>query len=280
MKRMERTQQGATVAFEVKNVICDTHTNYSHVSLVNTVDHGRVLLMDGEVQFAEVDEYRYHETLVHPAMSRYERRLARVLILGGGDGLLAREVLKWDPSSVTIVDYDSQFIRTVVEPYLSDLNQHVYNDTRVRYVDDNAITYLRHCHEMFDVIFFDFPDPEGKFINLYHDCLHAIVNSSVLALPTGIIATHMGPVSLNRNHPSWTTIRNFYNTMQTLFGCTYVATFTTGNVPSFFHEWGFMYMVPKFSQISERSFGIANYCKYWTPVASVVPKDIQAILNS
>jgi hypothetical protein len=39
-------------------------------------------------------------------------------------------------------------------------------------------------------------------------------------------------------------------------------------------------MVPKFSQISERSFGIANYCKYWTPVASVVPKDIQAILNS
>ncbi|WP_078854734.1 spermidine synthase [Streptomyces sp. NRRL F-5135] len=100
------------------------------------------LYLDGRLRVSGRDEFRYHEALVHPAMRGPH---ARVLILGGGDGLAAREVLRYgDVREVTVVELDAELIRLArTDPALSALNGHAYGDPRVRAVSADAFTWLR-----------------------------------------------------------------------------------------------------------------------------------------
>src|SRR5215470_3834255 len=112
---------------------------------------GFQLFLNGSLQFSSADEYRYHEALVHPAMA-----LAvgprRVLVLGGGDGLALREILKY-PSveSVTLVDLDPNMTRLSERfPPLAELNRHSYQDRRVTVVNEDAMIWLEDVTEPFD----------------------------------------------------------------------------------------------------------------------------------
>jgi spermidine synthase len=119
------------------------------------------LHLNGNLQFNSADEYRYHEALVHPALSLAEST-KHVLVLGGGDGLAVREILK-HPSveSVTLVDIDPEMteLGKRFEP-LAALNQHAFDDPRVALVHDDAMIWLeRRQGEPFDAVIIDFPDP-------------------------------------------------------------------------------------------------------------------------
>lgn len=120
------------------------------------------LYLNGQLQFSSRDEYRYHEALVHPALSAAQRR-ARVLIAGGGDGLAAREVLRWpDVEHVTLVDLDPAMTRLfATEPKLVALNAGALSNRRVRVVNEDALIFLRATAERFDVAIFDLPDPSN-----------------------------------------------------------------------------------------------------------------------
>src|SRR5437762_11318931 len=100
---------------------------------------GFSLFLNGNLQFSSVDEYRYHEALVHPAMQAAEGR-KRVLILGGGDGLAAREVLRYpEVESVTLVDLDPAITSLAVKyPELHELNQGSLEDARLHLLNDDA----------------------------------------------------------------------------------------------------------------------------------------------
>lgn len=128
--------------------------------VVTQTDRGFQLHLSGHLQFNSVDEYRYHEALVHPALSA-SRDPRRVLVLGGGDGLAVREILKY-PSveSVTLVDIDpgvTQLARQF-EP-LAELNGHSLSNPRVRVINEDAFVWIRDAQESFDVVVIDFPDP-------------------------------------------------------------------------------------------------------------------------
>jgi spermidine synthase len=121
---------------------------------------GFQLFLNGNLQFSSVDEYRYHEALVHPAMVAHGAP-RRVLVLGGGDGLALREVLKHAAvESVTLVDIDpamTKLARTM--PLMAEQNRRAFDDPRVVVVNDDAMIWLERSREQWDVAIVDFPDP-------------------------------------------------------------------------------------------------------------------------
>ena len=125
---------------------------------------GFQLFLNGNLQFSSADEYRYHEALVHPALAlagEGGREVRRVLVLGGGDGLALREILKY-PSvrEVTLVDLDPDMTELSRRfPPLARLNHNSFEDPRVRVVNEDAMIWLENETPPFDAAIVDFPDP-------------------------------------------------------------------------------------------------------------------------
>lgn len=118
------------------------------------------LYLNGDLQFSSVDEYRYHEALVHPAMNGPH---ANVLVLGGGDGLAVREILKYDDvETVTLVDLDGA-VTDLAQDFgdLVALNEDSLDDPKVTVVNEDAFTWLRQQTGTWDVIVVDMPDPDA-----------------------------------------------------------------------------------------------------------------------
>ncbi len=136
-------------------------TPYQRLVLTRWRDDVR-LYLNGHLQFSSVDEYRYHEALVHPAMVAAEQR-SSVLILGGGDGLAARQVLAYDDvKSVDIVDIDGQVTELFrTNPMLAKLNDGALSDPRVHVHNVDAMRFLQESDQFFDVILMDLPDPSA-----------------------------------------------------------------------------------------------------------------------
>jgi spermidine synthase len=119
------------------------------------------LYLNGNEQFSSYDEERYHEPLVHPAMAVSASRRT-VLILGGGDGLAAREVLKYpEVESLTLVDLDPAVTRLArTHPVFVALNGGALDDPRVRVINQDAYRFLRQDASRYDVMLVDLPDPK------------------------------------------------------------------------------------------------------------------------
>lgn len=155
----ERIQRWSEIAAYGERVIYATSSPYQRLVLTRHDDDIR-LYLNGNLQFSSRDEYRYHEALVHPAMGRVARP-ANVLILGGGDGLAAREAFRHPGvRSVTLVDLDPAMTRLFSQTgLLRDLNRDALTDKRMHVVNADAFRWVRETHEQFDVIIVDFPDP-------------------------------------------------------------------------------------------------------------------------
>ena len=120
------------------------------------------LYINGNQQFSSYDEERYHEPLVHPALALAGNR-AEVLILGGGDGLAVREVLKYSQvKAVTLVDLDPEMTTlAATHPVFLQLNDHALGDSRVSVVNADAFSFLQDTSHLFDTIIIDLPDPNS-----------------------------------------------------------------------------------------------------------------------
>jgi spermidine synthase len=136
-------------------------TSYQRI-VVTQNRTGFQLYLNGNLQFSSSDEYRYHEALVHPAVATASL-IRNVLVLGGGDGLALRELLKY-PSveGVTLVDIDPEMTALSESfPPLAKLNGGALNDPRVKVVNDDAMIWLESVSEQFDLVLIDFPDPNS-----------------------------------------------------------------------------------------------------------------------
>jgi spermidine synthase len=145
------------------DIVYSKTTHYQRI-IVTRNRAGFQLFLNGNLQFSSADEYRYHEALVHPAMvlaGEGGRRVRRVLILGGGDGLALREVLRYPGvEQVTLVDLDSEMTELSARfPPLASLNNHAFDDPRVSVVNQDAMVWLETKVEPFDAAVIDFPDP-------------------------------------------------------------------------------------------------------------------------
>ena len=167
-----------------------------------THGHPLELFLDGRLRVSGRDEHRYHEALVHPAMNGPH---ARVLILGGGDGLAAREVLRHPGvRRVDVVELDATVVRLArQDPALSRMNGHVYGDQRVHVTTADAFPWLRGAPPAtYDVVIADLPDP-GITVSskLYSQEFYGLARRTLT--PTGRLAVHAGSVS-SRPRVFWT----------------------------------------------------------------------------
>ncbi|MFI1168257.1 polyamine aminopropyltransferase [Streptomyces sp. NPDC020801] len=153
------------------------------------------LFLDGRLRVSGHDERRYHEALVHPAMTGPH---ARVLILGGGDGLAAREVLRHPGvEHVDIVELDPDVVRLArSDPALARLNGHAYGDPRVHVTTADAFDWLRGAPPAaYDVVIEDLPDPGiTASTKLYAQEFYGLARRALA--PGGRLVVHAGPVSL------------------------------------------------------------------------------------
>ncbi|HEX6099942.1 MAG TPA: polyamine aminopropyltransferase [Thermoanaerobaculia bacterium] len=143
------------------DIVYTTSSPYQRILVTNNAA-GFQLFLNGNLQFSSADEYRYHEALVHPAMAA-AAKATRVLILGGGDGLALREVLKYrDVAQVTLVDLDPK-MTALSEHFvpLGKLNANAFRDPRVKVVNADAMIWIEEVRDTFDVAIVDFPDPSS-----------------------------------------------------------------------------------------------------------------------
>ncbi len=157
------------------------------------ITHGRgsfQLFLNGGLQFASADEYRYHEALVHPAFA-LKPGAKRVLVCGGGDGLAVREILKHpEVEKVTLVDLDPAMTTLAAKmPLLRDLNKGSMLDRRVEVINQDAMVWLNEHRpaEGYDVAFIDFPDPHTYSVGkLYTTHFYKLLRRALR--PDGVVA--------------------------------------------------------------------------------------------
>jgi spermidine synthase len=140
-------------------IIYSRTTNYQRI-VITRGPAGFQLFLNGHLQFSSTDEYRYHESLVHPALVEAGQP-RRVLVMGGGDGLALREILRYrSVEEVTLVDLDPDMTR-LSERFspLAELNSHSFSDPRVKVINEDAMIWLEDAKSTYDAAIVDFPDP-------------------------------------------------------------------------------------------------------------------------
>ena len=210
--------------------------NSTYQRIVVTAGRGGYrLFLNGNLQFAERDEYRYHEALVHPVMAAYAasgQGPRKVAILGGGDGMALREVLKYPAvDAVTLVELDPNMTRLFsTHEALLRLNARSLLSPRLSIVNDDAFAWLQRSAETFDVIIVDFPDPTNFAIGkLYTQSFYTLLKQRLAAGGYAVIQT-TSPLIARKSY--WTVV-------QTVEAAGLAATPYHANVPSF-GEWGFV----------------------------------------
>ena len=180
------------------NVVHQQQTRYAQVVLTERLlpNHNKPMIslyLNGRLQFSQNDEHIYHNFLVYPAMAASARH-DNILIIGGGDGLALRDVLKWNPQKVTLMDLDTEVVELFKNPHdslpnsLSDnilaLNNNSLNDPRVDLIHAdafNGIDQLIQKQRSFDTVIIDLPDPSHPDLNKLYSRSFYIKVKQVLA---------------------------------------------------------------------------------------------------
>ena len=189
------------------------------------------LFLNGNLQFSSADEYRYHEALVHPALSSVQH-LSNVLVLGGGDGLAVREVLKYaSVNKITLVDLDPAMTALFKEQeMLLKLNERSLLNSKVQVINTDAFTWLRENKQVFDAIIIDFPDPSSFSIGkLYSTAFYQLLRQALA--PDGI--------TVIQSTSPFAAPRSFWCIAQTLQAVGLETMAYHNYVPSF-GEWGYI----------------------------------------
>lgn len=218
----------------IKDVLHTQKTRFQLVEIAEVEGLGRCLLTDGSLQSASVDEYVYHEALVHPAMSTHSRP-ERVLILGGGEGATLREVMRYrSVRKVFMIDIDKQLVRSCSR-YLKWDNG-TYSDERVTILNMDGSEFIEDCiarGERFDIIISDLSDPMTESISSQLYTREFYENCGMCLCDDGVFVTQaMSLVGLGKDN-AHAVIRN---TLGHVFQCTYSYIVF---VPSYIIPWSF-----------------------------------------
>ena len=188
--KLETLYEDFTQGHKVLRILYDEKSDQQHVQLIETARFGRMLLLDGVVQTTEADEHVYHEMLSHtPILAHGSAK--RVLIIGGGDGGMLREVCRHPGvETVTMVEIDAAVVE-FSKKHLPSLSAGAFEDPRLDLVIEDAAAYVRRSRKKFDVIIADRPDPIGPGAALfaksfYADCRARLRKGGVLVTQNGV----------------------------------------------------------------------------------------------
>jgi len=217
----------------IREVLYKGQTKFQSIEIIRTGSYGKCLVLDNKIQSSELDEFIYHEALVHPALISHPNP-ENVFIAGGGEGATLREVYRHNTvEKVTMVDIDEEVI-SICKEYLPEYHQDSFKDERTELYHTDARQYLADSKEAFDIIIIDLTEPieEGPAYLLYTEEFYRIAQEKLAE--NGIMSVQAGCATFNE-------LLNFsavFNTLKTAF--TEVHPYQV-DIPSFGGSWGFCF---------------------------------------
>jgi spermidine synthase len=218
--------------YGINRVIESTETAFQKAEILDLAEFGKTLILDGDLQSTELDEFIYHEAIIHPSMVVHPGP-RRVLLLGGGEGYSAREILKHGSVlTAVMVDIDGDVV-DLCRRCLSEQNNHVFEEDRLDLVIADAMEYVDNCRESFDVIVSDLSSPfeGGPSVQLYTVAFYQKLKERLS--PGGIISVQADAF----NNLRLDTCASIYKTLQEVFE---VVRISMSYIPSFITNWSFL----------------------------------------
>jgi spermidine synthase len=194
--------------------------------------------INGAIQFDSIDEHRYHESLVHPVMNMAKSH-ENILIIGGGDGMALREVLKYkDVKKITLVDLDKEITNLFSSnELLKKLNNNSYSSKKLKVINKDAWKFVENANELFDVIIIDLPDPNNISLSRLYSVTFYNILKLHLSKAGALITQATSPMFSKKAF--WSIEKSIKSTkLNTIAYHTYL--------PSF-GEWGFV-LASKFNR--------------------------------
>jgi spermidine synthase len=217
---------------QIKKYLVKKKTAFQSAILADTYSFGRCLILDGEMQSAQLDEFIYHESLVHPSLLLHPNP-REVLVLGGGEGATVREILKHKTvRRATMVDIDGEVVDFCIK-YLKPWHQGALKARRTRLIIGDAKTFVETTPEKFDIILSDLPSPieAGPACLLYTVEFYKVLKKRLA--PGGIFALQAGSGNLLQIELHQTlagTLRKVFKRVYPYYA----------HVPSFDVPWAFL----------------------------------------
>ena len=280
----EQLHSSLVLRVRIDTLLYQEETEHQKLIIFDNHDMGRVLGLDNVVQTTSKDEHIYHEMLVHPALLArvcWQQRhqsddTLDVLIIGGGDGGCAREVLKYPHAHATMVDIDRRVIDLCVR-YLPNHSAGAFDDERLTLIIDDGARYVQICKKRFDAVIIDSTDPIGPGKQLF--------TQDFFAACRGVLKR--GGVLINQNGVPFLqpTIAHSHKSFQNVFSD---HTFYFASVPTYVGgvmAFGWACDEPTMRQWNEQDLAAAVGAtrlttRYYTPkvglAAFVMPPDIAA----
>jgi spermidine synthase len=187
---------GQALSIEFDEILKDCQSKYQHIQVYKTKNYGKMLILDGIIQFTERDEFSYQEMMTHVPLFVHPKP-KKILVIGGGDGGIVRELIKHNVDSITLCEIDEEVINVSKEFFWNIIK--------------DGVEFLKENKNMFDIIITDSSDPIGPAINLYNEEYLKLVSESLK--DDGIMMMQAQTVWLHSDF-----IKNLYDLSKEIFG--------------------------------------------------------------
>ncbi len=185
--------QDVETRYRIQSVLYENNSEFQHTRFVESKMYGRMLLLDGIVQTTEKDEFIYHEMMVHVPMLSHPNP-EKVLIIGGGDGGILREVIRHTSvKTATMVEIDPGVIDLCKE-YMPMINRGAFGDSRANIVISDGAVFVKETDEKYDVVIVDSCDPVGPATVLFSKVFYSDIHD--LLTPDGIMVCQTGSIHM------------------------------------------------------------------------------------
>ncbi|KAG9456435.1 hypothetical protein H6P81_000943 [Aristolochia fimbriata] len=220
-------------SFALNSILHTGASQYQDIALLDTKPFGKALVIDGKLQSAEIDEFIYHESLVHPALLHHNDPRT-IFIMGGGEGSTAREILRHKTvEKVVMCDIDEEVVDFCKSHLI--VNKEAFSDSRLELIINDARAELENRVDSFDVIIGDLADPieGGPCYQLYTKSFYEFIVKPKLS-QGGIFVTQAGPAGVFSHTEVFSCI---YNTLRQVFK--HVVPYSA-HIPSYADTWGWV----------------------------------------
>ena len=186
----EKLHKGLTQEIKVKKLLVKKKSLFQKIEIFDSYIYGRVLALDNVVQVTEKDENAYSEMLVHPLVQLLEKKPTKVLIVGGGDGAVAKELLKYKfIKKIDLVDIDQEVVN-LSKRYLIKINDNSLTNNKLNIFYEDAFSFIKNTKNKYDIIIADRPDPIGAGKSLFKKEFYKRINNIIS--PEGVSVFQSG----------------------------------------------------------------------------------------
>jgi len=216
---------GRTVQIDIKKELYSAKTNFQDIAVLDTVPYGRMLTLDGIIQLTQFDNHAYHEMITHVPMQLTNAK--KVLIIGGGDGGVLKEVIKYNSvEEVVLCDIDPE-VTTISKEYFEEFRA-AFKDSRANVIHEDAAKYVKEKKDYFDVVLIDSSDPIGPAVVLYEQEFYQNVYNSMSK--DGIMSCQMESMYYHHDFikEKITTQREMFNSAEYYY--TMIPTYPGGSI--------------------------------------------------